>query len=225
MSAIDEGRVLKRGDYPAQFAGLGVTTMPDPGVDPIASIFRCPECGERAKLFVRISALAALIRDDGSADGLSMNVSEKTPADYQWVALHCGACGHEGSRQEFEPPQITARPGTDEPSDAVRAALKGFIETIDATVGCFQLERIVLVPDWSNLADAYCLACRALGREPTIRLVDGNPDESVSPVNNVTRKRNNPTDPDLSVNQPGCSHQRRGNIVPLNSHLRIWQET
>ena len=63
---------------------------------------RCSRCGERNDFFVRISSLATLIRDANSADGLSIDISEKTPADYEWIALHCGRCGHEGPRQDFE---------------------------------------------------------------------------------------------------------------------------
>jgi hypothetical protein len=68
----------------------------------MARPLRCPRCGERSDLFVRISSLAKLVRDDSSPDGLAIDVSEKTPADYEWVAFHCGRCGHEGPREDFE---------------------------------------------------------------------------------------------------------------------------
>jgi hypothetical protein len=111
----------------------------------------------------------------------------------------------------------------------MREALSGFIDTIEATGGCLQIERSVLVPvadsNWGDLAAAYCLACRALGREPTIRLVEGDSDGFDPLTNDVTRKGTKPSDPQCSANQPGCSHKRRGTIAPVNSHLRIWPET
>ena len=68
---------------------------------------RCSRCGERKDFFVRISSLATLIRDADSADGLGIDISEKTPADYEWIAFHCGrrTCGcYEGPR-----PRISRR--------------------------------------------------------------------------------------------------------------------
>ncbi len=69
---------------------------------------RCRRCGEREDFFVRISSLATLIRDATSADGLSIDISEKTPADYEWIAMHCGRCGHEGPRGDFEGSPVPA---------------------------------------------------------------------------------------------------------------------
>jgi hypothetical protein len=70
----------------------------------------------------------------------------------------------------------------------MRSALEAFIGTIEATGGCvrpgagtagspdddvvdFEDDRPVPAGDesWPDLADAYLLACRALGREPVIR--------------------------------------------------------
>jgi hypothetical protein len=62
----------------------------------------CSRCGEREDFFVRVSSLATLIRDPGSVDGLAIDLSDKTSADYEWIALHCGRCGHEGPRDDFE---------------------------------------------------------------------------------------------------------------------------
>ena len=57
-------------------------------------------------------------------------------------------------------------------SDAVRAALDGFIETIEAVGGCLLNEAGVLAPvgdpEWTDLADAYVRACNAIGRIPQI---------------------------------------------------------
>jgi hypothetical protein len=139
---------------------------------------RCSRCGERKDFFVRISSLAALIRDASSADGLWINLSEKTPADYEWIAFHCGRCGHEGPRQDFEATPVTDRAGVDGPPDAVREALHGFIETIEAAGGCLRDEGDTVVPagdpDWLDLADVYLRACRAMGREPRIRDQDAD---------------------------------------------------
>ena len=68
------------------------------------------------------------------------------------------------------------------------AALEAFIGTIEATGGCVrpgqttidlagqeivEFEGHLPVPaadeDWPDLADAYILGCRALGREPMVR--------------------------------------------------------
>jgi hypothetical protein len=210
---------LKAGDHRPS----GISTA-----RPTTDTLRCPGCSETEDLFVRVSTLCALVRSTGPESQDPISLGEKSPAEYQWVALHCGACGHEGSRQEFEPTQIMDRPGTDEPSDAVREALSRFIDSIEATGGCLQLERSVLVPvgdtDWSELADAYCLACRALGLEPTISCSEGDSDKIDPLTNDVTRKGTKPNDPECSVNQPGCRQERRGNIAPRSSHLRLWQE-
>ena len=78
----------------------------------------------------------------------------------------------------------------------MRAALEAFIGTIEATGGCIRPGRRTIdlagqeivefegdmpVPagdeDWADLADAYLLACRALGREPVIRGGDDEDDQ------------------------------------------------
>ncbi len=66
-------------------------------------VLRCPQCGERDDLFVRIRTLCALLRHEAPVGGLSITLEDKTPADFVWDAFHCGACGHEGPRQDFEP--------------------------------------------------------------------------------------------------------------------------
>ena len=54
----------------------------------------------------------------------------------------------------------------------MRAALDGFIETIEAVGGCLLNEAGVLAPvgepEWTDLADAYVRACNAIGRIPQI---------------------------------------------------------
>ena len=74
---------------------------------------------------------------------------------------------------------------------AMRSALEAFIETIEATGGCIRPSGVIVGPEggevidledsrlvpagdegWPDLADAYMLACRALGREPMIQDVD-----------------------------------------------------
>ncbi|MGP0068949.1 MAG: hypothetical protein ACLQGP_35780 [Isosphaeraceae bacterium] len=138
----------------------------------------CSRCGERKDFFVRISSLATLIRDASSAEGLGIDISEKTPADYEWIAFHCGRCGHEGPRQDFEATPVTDQAGMDRPPDAVREALHGFIETIEAAGGCVRNEGDTVAPagdlDWLDLADAYLRACRAMGREPRIHDQDAD---------------------------------------------------
>jgi hypothetical protein len=81
----------------------------------------------------------------------------------------------------------------EEPDVAMRSALEAFISTIEATGGCirpsgrtvgpsgeefivFEDDRPVPAGDdsWPDLADAYLLACRAMGRAPVIR---GDDDE------------------------------------------------
>ncbi len=134
---------------------------------------RCSRCGERKDFFVRISSLAPLIRDASPADGPGIDITEKTPADHEWVAFHCGRCGHEGPGQDFEATPVSDQAGTDGRPDAVREALHGFIETIEAVGGCLRDGGDTVAPagdpDWLDLADVYLRACRAMGREPRIR--------------------------------------------------------
>jgi hypothetical protein len=157
---------------------------------------RCSRCGERKDFFVRISSLATLIRDADSADGLWIDISEKTPADYEWMAFHCGRCGHEGPRQDFEATPVTDQAGRAGRPDAVREALEGFIKTIEATGGCHRDEGDSVVPagdpDWLDLADAYLRACKALGREPQINgpdaeVIGGDGGPGVDPASDQTR--------------------------------------
>jgi hypothetical protein len=97
-------------------------------------------------------------------------------------------------------PVRPSSPATDDPPVvAMRAALEAFIATIEATGGCIRpgradvgtpdealiaLEDERPVPaadeDWLDLADAYLLACRALGREPMVQ--DADDDELVDDV-------------------------------------------
>jgi hypothetical protein len=145
-----------------------------------ASRLRCPQCGERGDLLVRIDSLARLARDDRSGV-LSLDLEDKTPSDYEWRAFHCGRCGFESARNDFEEPAVVA----------MRSALDAFIRTIEATGGCVRPGRAdVGLPDedgiefdddlpvpagdesWPDLADAYILACRALGRQPLVRGAD-----------------------------------------------------
>jgi hypothetical protein len=145
-----------------------------------ASKLGCPRCGERGDLLVRIDSLARLARDERSG-ALSLDLEGKTPSDYEWRAFHCGRCGYESARNEFEEP----------PGIAMRSALEAFIPTIEATGGCirpggtdvsgpdeaaieFEDDRPVPAGDesWPDLADAYILACRALGRQPLVRQAD-----------------------------------------------------
>jgi hypothetical protein len=91
-------------------------------------------------------------------------------------------------------PFPSAKQDPEDPAVAMRSALEAFIGTIEATGGCVRPERRTIhlggqeivefeghlpVPaadeDWADLADAYILACRALGREPMLR--DGDADE------------------------------------------------
>jgi hypothetical protein len=62
--------------------------------------------------------------------------------------------------------------GTSGSTNAVRAALDDFIETIEAVGGCLLNEAGVLAPigepEWTDLADAYVRACNAIGRIPQI---------------------------------------------------------
>jgi hypothetical protein len=76
-----------------------------------------------------------------------------------------------GAQPEGEVPNANAS-GTSDSMDAVRVALDDFIETIEATGGCFHNEQGVLAPvgdpDWTDLADDYVRACAAIGRTPLI---------------------------------------------------------
>jgi hypothetical protein len=173
----------------------------------MAEPLRCSRCGERKDFLVRISSLATLVRDGCSSDGLSIDISEKTPADYEWVAFHCGRCGHEGPRQDFEPALATAAAAPTFPAacgppspGAMPEALEAFVRAIDEVGGCVRLTshlaipqddgtirfgRGEIVPDgdwnWMALAGAYLLACRSLGREPMLRTLEGDPDSSGTP--------------------------------------------
>jgi hypothetical protein len=90
------------------------------------------------------------------------------------------------------PASSTPRDDTEEPAAAaMRPALEAFIRAIEATGGCIrpgrravnlggreivEFESLLPVPagdeDWADLADAYLLACLALGREPMVRDMD-----------------------------------------------------
>jgi hypothetical protein len=88
---------------------------------------------------------------------------------------------------------------------AMRSALEAFIGTIEATGGCvrpggttsglsdeeaadFEANRPVPAGDegWPDLADAYLLACRALGRQPIVQDADAdevpNDDQQVDEI-------------------------------------------
>ena len=100
----------------------------------------------------------------------------------EWVS---GVVEDAGLKPDPLPP---ARPEPEDPAVAMRAALEAFIGTIEATGGCVRPGRRTIdlagqeivefeghlpVPaadeDWPDLADAYILGCRALGREPMVR--------------------------------------------------------
>jgi hypothetical protein len=173
----------------------------------MAGSLRCSRCGERKDFFVRISSLATLIRDDRSSDGLAIDIWEKTPADYEWVAFHCGRCGHEGPRQDFDAALATAAAGPALPAasgplspGAMQEALETFVRVIDDLGGCVRLPSNLAIPqedgtirfgrgeivpdgdwDWMTLAGAYLQAYRALGREPMLRTLEGDPDSSEPP--------------------------------------------
>ena len=100
----------------------------------------------------------------------------------EWVS---GVIEDAGLKPDLLP---SARPEPEDPAVAMRAALEAFIGTIEATGGCVRPGRRTIdlagqeivefeghlpVPaadeDWPDLADAYILGCRALGREPMVR--------------------------------------------------------
>ena len=79
------------------------------------------------------------------------------------------------------------------PVNAMRTALEAFIRTIEATGGCVRPSRVDVGPpedvtiefdesrpvpagdeEWADLADAYILACRALGRDPVVHDADAD---------------------------------------------------
>jgi hypothetical protein len=170
----------------------------------MADPLRCSRCGERKDFLVRISSLAKLVRDASSSDRLSLDIAEKKPSDYEWVAFHCGRCGHEGPRQDFEPALATAATDPAIPAacgppslGAMPEALEAFTRAIDEVGGCVRLPSTLAIPqddgtirfgrgeivpdgdwNWMALADAYLRACRALGREPMLRTLEGDPDSS-----------------------------------------------
>ena len=103
----------------------------------------------------------------------------------EWVS---GVIEDAGLKPDPLPP---ARPEPEDPVVAMRAALEAFIGTIEATGGCVRPGRKTISPDgqeivefeghlpvpaadedWPDLADAYILGCRALGREPMVRVPD-----------------------------------------------------
>jgi hypothetical protein len=116
----------------------------------------------------------------------------------EWVS---GVLEDAGLRPD---PVWPSSPATDGPSGgppvaAMRSALEALIRTIEATGGCLRPGRRTInlggqeivesesdlpVPagdeEWADLADAYLLACRALGREPMLR--DRDDDEILEDV-------------------------------------------
>src|SRR5262245_49148980 len=108
----------------------------------------------------------------------------------EWVS---GAIEDAGLKPDpVRPAAPQTRDDLEEPAAAtMRSALEAFIGTVEATGGCirpgpvavgspgeevvaFEDDRPVPAGDesWPDLADAYLLACRALGREPVIRDAD-----------------------------------------------------
>jgi hypothetical protein len=173
VAGVMEDAGLKPGaDEPASgtHRGEGPTAPPD------TERLRCPRRGERDDLLVRIDSLARLVRGE-NPDGLSLDLESKSPGDYTWRAFHCGKCGFESAREDFEEPA----------GAAMRSALEALIRTIEATGGCIrpgpvtarlpgdelvEFDEVRPVPagdpGWLDLADVYLQACRAMGREPRI---------------------------------------------------------
>ena len=131
---------------------------------------RCSRCGEREDLLVRIGSLATLIRDASSADGLGIDITEKTSADYDWIAFHCGRCGHEAPRRTSRRDRRRTGPaGMGGPTQCARRCRTSSRRSRPpAAASALQGETVAPAgdPDWLDLADVYLRACRRRASAP-----------------------------------------------------------
>jgi hypothetical protein len=137
----------------------------------------------------QLEAIVLQIRDILWRDPLAGELDPERSWDSETIEWVSGVIAAAGLKPDPAPP---ASPATGEPpAAAMRAALEAFIRTMEATGGCIrpgrrtvslggreivEFESLLPVPagdeDWADLADAYFLACRALGREPMVRDLD-----------------------------------------------------
>jgi hypothetical protein len=144
----------------------------------------------------QLEAIVGQIRDILWQDPITGQLDPERSWDSETIEWVSGVLEDAGLKPDPAPP---AAPATGEPpADAMRSALEALIRTIEATGGCIRLGRrtvnvageeiidpegLLPVPagdeDWADLADAYLLACRTLGREPMLRDGDDEIPEDV----------------------------------------------
>jgi hypothetical protein len=139
----------------------------------------------RAQLEAVVLRIRDILWRDPDTGGLDPDRSWDVET-IEWVS---GVIADAGLKPDpARPASLMPPDDTEEPAAAMRSALEAFIGTIEATGGCVRPGRRTIsldgqeivefeghlpVPaadeDWPDLADAYILACRALGREPMVR--------------------------------------------------------
>jgi hypothetical protein len=137
------------------------------------------------------------IRDILWRDPVTGDLDAERSWDVETIEWVSGVIEDAGLRPDpVRPASPRSRDDVEEPTAAMRSALEAFIGTIEATGGCirpgggaggppgdaiidFEDDRPVPAgdEDWLDLADAYLLACRVLGREPVIRGSDAEDHE------------------------------------------------
>jgi hypothetical protein len=140
----------------------------------------------------QLEAVVRRIRDILWRDPVTGGLDPDRSWDVETIESVSGAIADAGLKPDpARPASLTPPDDAEEPAAAMRSALEAFIGTIEATGGCVRPERRTInldgqeivefeghlpVPaadeDWLDLADAYFLACRALGREPIVRDMD-----------------------------------------------------
>ena len=137
----------------------------------------------------QLEAVVLRIRDILWRDPVTGGLDPDRSWDMETIEWVSGVIADAGLKPDpTRPASLRPPDDTEEPDAAMRAALEALIQTIEATGGCIrpgrrtvglggreivEFESLLPVPaadeDWPDLADAYILACRALGREPMVQ--------------------------------------------------------
>jgi hypothetical protein len=144
-----------------------------------------------------LEEVVLVVRDILWRDPVSGRLDSERSWDVQTIEWVSGALEDAGLKPASIPPSQTSGDGVEGPA-TMRTALAVFVRTIEATGGCirpgvvsfsppgeeaveYEDDRPVPAGDesWPDLADAYLLAFRAIGREPVIR--DGDAEDGPGP--------------------------------------------